>query len=439
MKTMSRLLSVLALTSVVILSCQKELSFERGSSHVSVGSLQTNANGGCLGAVVNGTYKKDSNLNASHYVNINVQVDTIGTYTIKTDTVNGYYFSATGSFTQTGVNVVKLVGAGKPLAAGPNIFTVSYNGTICDFPIDVTATAGGGGSSQYTVDCSGATLQGTWQAGTATGASNTVTLPVTVTTAGTWSISTATVNGVSFSGSGTFTATGAQSIILSASGTPTNSGNFNYAVIVGAATCNFSVTFAPGTPIIDYFPRTTNSNWTYEFDGDPADTILRKVIANTLTAAGNTYNIFMANDGTGFDSSGYYRKAGSNYYEWIDISVIGYDDEMWVEYNFLRDNVAQGGTWQTQTFSGPVNGVTVESRFSYTIMSKDVSVTVNGTNYQNVIVVKEELQVNQGGNWVTLQGFVTYSYARNIGLIKMDFDDGTGAVSTMDITRSQVF
>jgi hypothetical protein len=51
-----------------------------------------------------------------------------------------------------------------------------------------------------------------------TGVSQTIT--ATVTTVGTYSIST-TNNGVTFAASGTFAGTGAQTIVLTATGTPT--------------------------------------------------------------------------------------------------------------------------------------------------------------------------------------------------------------------------
>ncbi|HEU4860291.1 MAG TPA: hypothetical protein VFT15_10660, partial [Chitinophagaceae bacterium] len=117
MKTLIRISSLLLSISVLFMACQKEASFEKGNSSASVGSLSVDASGNCLGAVVSGTYYKDTAIKASNYVDVSVQVDTAGTYTISSDTVNGYYFKATGSFTGTGTQVVRLSGGGKPLDA----------------------------------------------------------------------------------------------------------------------------------------------------------------------------------------------------------------------------------------------------------------------------------------------------------------------------------
>src|SRR6187455_3613447 len=102
MKTLIKISSLLIVTSLIFAACQKETSFEQGTSTLSVGSLSVDASGNCLGAVVSGTYFKDTAIKASNYVDVSVKVDTIGSYTVSSDTVNGYYFKATGSFSATG-------------------------------------------------------------------------------------------------------------------------------------------------------------------------------------------------------------------------------------------------------------------------------------------------------------------------------------------------
>src|SRR4030095_1498034 len=403
MKTLVKISSLLILTTVFFMACQKEVSYEQGSSTASVGSLSVDANGNCLGAVVSGIYFKDTAIKASNYVDVSVQVDTAGTYTISSDTVNGYYFKATGTFTATGAQSVRLIGGGQPLATGTNTFRVTYNGTVCDFSVTVLAGTGAT-NAVFTVNCTSPVINGIYKAGTALTASNTVTLNVNVTTVGPWSVSTgAAVNGITFTGSGTFTATGANTITLTGSGTPVSAATSSFPVTVGTATCNFSITVVPaggnatftitctgavpagtyvagtlltaantitlnvnvtvvgtwsvttapavngiifsgsgtfattgantivltgsGTPtaagthiftvtggsgtctfqctttapIPDYFPRTTYSNWSYQFDGDPDDSLLIYAIAPTRTINSNIYNLFFYNDGSSVD------------------------------------------------------------------------------------------------------------------------------------------
>src|SRR5436190_3792217 len=210
MKPYKSLLWLLLLTGF-LMSCEKEYSYERGVSNLSSGSLQSGTTGDCLGSLVAGTYKPGVSLADSNHVDVKVDVTTIGSYTISTDTINGFYFSAAGLFTATGENTVQLQGNGKPQTVGTNIFIVTYDSTICTFSINVSGE-------------------------------------------------------------------------------------------------------------IDYFPRTAQSNWSCEFDNNPMDTVFKNVIPQTKSAMGNTYNIFMFNDGSGADTLGYFRKASGDYYEYVDVA-----------------------------------------------------------------------------------------------------------------------
>jgi hypothetical protein len=447
MKTLIRIFSLLLFISALFMACQKEVSYEKGSSTASVGSLSVDGSGNCLGAVVSGVYYKDTAIKASNYVDISVQVDTVGTYTISSDTVNGYYFKASGSFTATGTQVIRLVGGGKPLAAGTNIFTVSYDGTFCEFSVTVTVVGPPpGGPAVFTIACTGATPSGTYVAGTALTASNSITLNVNVTTVGPWSVTTApAVNGMTFTGTGTFTTTGAQTITLTATGTPAAAGTFTFTVTGATATCTFQCTVT-AVVIPDYFPRTTFSNWSYEFDGDPLDSLLIYVIAPTKTILGNTYNLFFYNDGAPpVDTFGYYRRSGGDYFEWIDMGAyVGLDDPYWMEWTFLKDNLTTGGTWTSAQFAGPYtdqmgNTSTLTLRWEFSITGQNIPVTVNGTPYTNVIQVKQELRQLVGTSWLLAAYFDCY-YAKDKGLIKQDLYDNTSTLLyEQDVRRLVIY
>ena len=458
MKTIIKISSLLIFTSIIFMSCQKETSFEQGNSTASIGSLSVDALGNCLGATPLGTYIKDTALKASNYIEVSVKVDTIGTYTIYSDTVNGYYFKATGTFATTGTQTVRLLGGGKPSSTGTNSFRVTYNNTVCDFSVTVTAPPPPtGGSSVFTFNCTGATPAGTYAAGTALTATNSITLNVNVTTGGTWSVNTGSaINGITFSGTGTFAATGAQTITLLGSGTPTAAGTNPYTATGGVATCTFQVTVVAATPA-DYFPRTTFSNWSYQFDLDPTDSLLTKVIQPTLAANGKTYNIFMTTDGTtpGFDSTlngqyaSYYRRSGSDYFEWINMGYyVRLNNPIWMEYTFLKDNLTTGGTWMSPQFSGPYTDNTATPptttnltlRWEFTVIGQNIPVTVGTVNYTNVIKIKQELKIEVApGTWVLAAYFENY-YAKDKGLIKQDLFNSTGtAIYTQDVRRLVIY
>ena len=328
----------LLLLTVFVMACKKEYSYEKGKLNPSAGSLQSGATGDCLGSVVHGTYKVDTSLNDSNYVDVKVDVTTAGDYTIRTDTINGFYFSAAGSFTATGENTVRLQGNGKPQTVSTNIFIVTYDSTICTFLINVSGA-------------------------------------------------------------------------------------------------------------IDYFPRTAQSNWSCEFDNNPMDTVFKNVIPQTKSAMGNTYNIFMFNDGSGADTLGYFRKASGDYYEYLDVAnLFGLDHDVWGEYIFLKDNAAAGTSWTssqfTDTYTTSSGTVPISVRFKETIQQKDIAVTVQGTTYQNTIVVLEESEysLDGGATWSAAWFSSTKYYTRNVGLIKLDFvDRGVFASTLQELTRAEIF
>jgi hypothetical protein len=132
--------------------------------------------------------------------------------------------------------------------------------TLCCFLImlmssctkDPASGGNSGGTSIYTFDgspssCAAPAVAGIYSIGRALDASNTLTFTVNVTAKGSYSITTTSGNGVYFYGSGTFTTTGPQTIVLTGRGTPLNAGNYPF-VPVTNNTCNFTVSFLSGAP-----------------------------------------------------------------------------------------------------------------------------------------------------------------------------------------------
>jgi len=90
---------------------------------------------------------------------------------------------------------------------------------------------------------SGNTALGTYQTGIACTNANTKDVTVAVTGLGAYSISTDTLNGVSFTTSGSFVNPGAATVLLTATGTPLVSGTFTYTVNYGTYSCSFDITY----------------------------------------------------------------------------------------------------------------------------------------------------------------------------------------------------
>ncbi|HAN66774.1 MAG TPA: hypothetical protein DCQ34_11320 [Chitinophagaceae bacterium] len=244
------LLALVLMTGIIFSACQKELYFDSTEGQ-SIGTLQADSSFDCLPSSVSGVYQADSLLGSGNYLDVTVNVSQAGSYTIKSDTINGFSFSGSGVFGTTGINTVRLYGTGRPILEGINTFIIKYGTSFCNIDVEVTppnqvpavySFAGAGGF------CTGATLNGTYMEALATNSSNTVLVGVNVSVAGTYDINTTTVNGISFSGSGVFSSTGAQQVLLTATGTPAATGTFNFPISGSGSSCSFSVTFDPAAP-----------------------------------------------------------------------------------------------------------------------------------------------------------------------------------------------
>ena len=116
----------------------KEVAFgERELFPPSAYSIGTG--GICTNTVVHGTYVIDNTLDASNYITIQVVVSVPGHYSITTSQLNGYSFSASGDFSNTGLQSVNLSGSGIPVNSGTDHFyaTASGGGGTCQFGVNV--------------------------------------------------------------------------------------------------------------------------------------------------------------------------------------------------------------------------------------------------------------------------------------------------------------
>ncbi len=202
--------------------------------------------------------------------------------------------------------------------------------TACQKEYSVEGLNSGGGSTSGTAiftltgtpnACTGATVGGTYTAGTAADPSNIVTVMVDVLQLGTYVVNTNNSNGLIFSGSGTFTTLGAQPIQLFANGTPTASGSFTYQA--GAVSCSFNVTVggsggggsSSGTAVY-VFNGNPNActapviNGTYQ-TGTALDPNVNTVVIKANVTTAGTYTITTAaNNGITLTASGTFAATG---------------------------------------------------------------------------------------------------------------------------------
>jgi len=194
----------------------------------------------CTAPVISGAYAAGVAMGSSNYVDLAVNVTTPGAYTVSTNSADGISFSGSGAFSATGAQVIRLIGNGTPSAAGSFAFTPAGG---CSFSITVAPPPP---PASFTYTCATPTISGTFAAGTALTSASTITVPVNVSVAGLYSVTTNSANGVTFSASGVFSGTGAQTITLTSTNTPTAAGLFNYTP--SGAGCSFDITYTSGPP-----------------------------------------------------------------------------------------------------------------------------------------------------------------------------------------------
>jgi hypothetical protein len=408
---------------------------------VAAGTLGASS-GTCTPVTTAGTYTQGIALTSTNTATVQVNVTTPGTFTIATNTVNGVSFSKSGTFSAAGIQSVILDGAGTPTNSGNQTYAVTFGTSTCNFIINfgvgaapATGTLGGAPAT-----CTPVTPAGTYTQGAALTAANTITIQVNVTTIGAYSITTNTVNGVTFSKSGTFTTTGVQNVTLVGSGTPTGSGNQSFTVTFGTSTCTFSINFAALT---DYFPTTVNSFWAYGLQGGtPTDSFMIKVSPTTKAISGNSYSAFTLDDipASGSPDSLFYRKAAGLYYENFNTEdFFGFDAGTGgnVEYKFLDETLAQGATWNSPNMTGMSAGSSYTIFIKMTLFEKATTPVTSGVvTSSDVLKVRYEyfVTIAPGAPFFTEERW----FAKGIGMIYNSFNDGT-STDIYKVGRYQVF
>lgn len=182
----------------------------------------------------------------------------------------------------------------------------------------------------------------------------------------------------------------------------------------------------------DYWPTAINNIWRYELNGSSSDPL--KIIG-TDNFGGQTYYKFAPQSGAGSSSSGtatnWLNKNNGVYKLKTDDVVVNAGGltgtQTGYEYIILKDNIAVGQSWngsytQTTTYVG-IPAISLSTNYTGTILAKDVTVTVDGDTYNNVIKVTFVQNVSMDGVPATTVNS-EFWYAKNIGLIKSTTSSG---------------
>jgi hypothetical protein len=331
----------------------------------------TSTTGDCTGPAVAGAYASGTVLGATNTVDLKVNVTTAGTYTVTTNTANGVSFSGSGTLS-AGTQTIRLLGTGTPAAAGTFNFTPTNNG--CAFPVIFTAPLP---PAKFTfagspATCTAPVISGTYIAGTALTAANSIKLTVTVTVAGAYSLTTNSSNGVTFSGTGNL-ALGVQTVTLTSTNKPTVATIATYTPVDNnTATnigCSFDISYDPSTSTgATGIYKATVGTVTYDFATNNLDG--NYLGANTLALYGEgsatttdpNFEIIFDNDPSSLIIGSYKNLTGTNA---VQTCYITYSDP-------------SGTIWS----SSPINNNTFTTDVT-AVTANTVVGTFSGTLYNN--------------------------------------------------------
>jgi len=224
--------------------------------------------------------------------------------TLSGGTTDAHYWSSSVS----GTNSTRMHFDGNGSTTGPFVRALGYTVRCIanDNPSNGTAIV-----SAY--DCSTASA-GTMTAGTAI-SSGVVTQTITaaVTTVGTYNISSTTANGVTFAGTGTFTGTGNQQIVLTATGTPTY-GTTDAFTFNTNPNCTFNRTTtgnasSNGTAVVSGYSCSTATAGNLNIGINTTGAGVTQTITANVTTSG-TYSISTTANGVTFVASGTFAGTG---------------------------------------------------------------------------------------------------------------------------------
>lgn len=143
-----------------------------------------------------------------------------------------------------------------------------------------------------------------------------------------------------------------------------------------------------------YYPLAVGNTWTYRMaDGN--------TFTNTVTAAdGDLFTMQSSMQ----DRLQYVKKDGATYladnFEAGNFQVL------------LKDDLQAGDTWQV---SYEANNF--ENLLDMTVLEAGISKEVNGTTYDDVVLIEGDMKMNMNGQIMPLNYKVQYYYAPDVGLI----------------------
>jgi len=179
-----------------------------------------------------------------------------------------------------------------------------------------------------------------------------------------------------------------------------------------------------------YLPVTSGTKWTYLDDTNgSSESTTMTVTGTTATFNGKTYYGMAQVSPSKGTKPGYFYSANHSYALRATTTAAG---GLTVEIQLGNDAQAAGYSWTTSpTDNGTVQGA--PARTINTIKEKNISKTVSGKSYANVIHTQVVLQYDVGTGFETAATYDIY-LAKGIGMVEIDTVIPGGFVEKQTLT-----
>jgi hypothetical protein len=185
------------------------------------------------------------------------------------------------------------------------------------------------------------------------------------------------------------------------------------------------------TTSTSYQPLSVNSNWTYLTDYPTADNVVLTATASTQTFNKKAYTVVQAKGAKLGTQNQYFYNANHLYNYRVPVDGLGT-----IDFTYLNDNAAANATWTANvTDDGTLNGI--PARMTGTIAEKDVTKTVSGKKYTDVIHTTVLLQYQLIAPTYTTLATYDFYVAKGIGIVEMD-SNTYGVTSTLKLQSYQI-
>jgi hypothetical protein len=150
---------------------------------------------------------------------------------------------------------------------------------------------------------------------------------------------------------------------------------------------------------------------------------IKTTIIDTATRAGTLHTVMEEQISPGGPILNYYRKSGSEYYEYMAIddytSSFHYAKRIYDDILFLQENLNQGDAWETKEFTDTADfGQVLVLQYRFDCVAADISMVVGSNAFSHVYEIQMQPWLRTlSGPYGQANEKYTWYYAKGVGLI----------------------